>query len=311
MTMKKTSHALPVILLIGILLFVLSGCSSSHSNEADHSGPKRDSTPKVLSPSAPGKKVYKNNSASIDASHISEGYIMVKYTGGKSKVKLQIAGPDQANYTYLLSKNAGYMAFPLNAGNGSYSLSILENVSGDSYAVALEQTISAKIKDRFLPFLYPNQYVWFTAKSNAVKKGQKLAENTWTDLEVVQNVYNYVVKHVAYDNAKAENVSYGYIPNVDETLKTGKGICFDYAALMTSMLRSQRIPTKLEIGYAGETYHAWISTYVDDKGWVDDIIKFDGKDWQLMDPTLAASNDKESVKKYVNDKNHYVVKFNY
>ena len=38
MTMKKTSHALPVILLIGILLFVLSGCSSSHSNEADHSG---------------------------------------------------------------------------------------------------------------------------------------------------------------------------------------------------------------------------------------------------------------------------------
>ena len=159
MTMKKTSHALPVILLIGILLFVLSGCSSSHSNEADHSGPKRDSTPKVLSPSAPGKKVYKNNSASIDASHISEGYIMVKYTGGKSKVKLQIAGPDQENYTYLLSKDAGYMAFPLNAGNGRYSLSILENVSGDSYAIALEQTISAKIKDRFLPFLYPNQYV--------------------------------------------------------------------------------------------------------------------------------------------------------
>ena len=94
-------------------------------------------------------------------------------------------------------------------------------------------------------------------------------------------------------------------------MKTGKGICFDYAALMTSMLRSQRIPTKLEVGYAGETYHAWISTYVDDKGWVDDIIKFDGKNWQLMDPTLAASNDKESVKKYVNDKNHYVVKFNY
>lgn len=163
----------------------------------------------------------------------------------------------------------------------------------------------------FFLSLYPNQYVWFTAKSNAVKKGQKLAENTWTDLEVVQNVYNYVTKHVAYDNAKAENVSYGYIPNIDETLKTGKGICFDYAALMTSMLRSQRIPTKLEVGYAGETYHAWISTYVDDKGWVDDIIKFDGKDWQLMDPTLAASNDKESVKKYVNDKNHYVVKFNY
>ena len=48
-----------------------------------------------------------------------------------------------------------------------------------------------------------------------------------------------------------------------------KGICFDYAALMTAMLRSQGIPTKLEIGYSGEVYHAWISTYIDEIGWVD------------------------------------------
>ena len=41
------------------------------------------------------------------------------------------------------------------------------------------------------------------------------------------------------------------LPSVDETLKTKKGICFDYAALMTAMLRSQGIPTKLEIGYQG------------------------------------------------------------
>ena len=86
MTMKKTSLALPVILLIGILLFVLSGCSSSHSNEADHSGPKRDSTPKVLSPSAPGKKVYKNNSAKIklasegDTINIDTFYSSYEYT---------------------------------------------------------------------------------------------------------------------------------------------------------------------------------------------------------------------------------------
>ncbi|MEI3210141.1 MAG: hypothetical protein V8S14_03960 [Lachnospiraceae bacterium] len=74
---------------------------------------------------------------------------MVKYTGGKSKVKLQIAGPDQANYTYLLSKDAGYMAFPLTAGNGSYSVQVLENVSGDSYVISLEQAIVRKMKDSF------------------------------------------------------------------------------------------------------------------------------------------------------------------
>ena len=29
--------------------------------------------------------------------------------------------------------------------------------------------------------------------------------------------------------------------------------------------------------------HAWISTYIDDKGWVDDIIQFNGNTWQIMD----------------------------
>lgn len=110
---------------------------------------------------------------------------------------------------------------------------------------------------------------------------------------------------------RQQNVSYGYLPNVDDTLTSGTGICFDYAALMTAMLRSQNIPTKLEVGYSGDTYHAWISTYVDDKGWVDNIIEFDGDSWQIMDPTLGANNDSKSVKKYVGDGSHYVVKYTY
>lgn len=53
------------------------------------------------------------------------------------------------------------------------------------------------------------------------------------------------------------------------------------------------------------------STYVDDAGWVDNIIEFDGKDWQLMDPTLAANNDQASVKEYVGDGSNYIVKYSY
>jgi len=44
---------------------------------------------------------------------------------------------------------------------------------------------------------------------------------------------------------------------------------------MSAMLRSQGIPTKLEVGYSGEAYHAWISTYIKESGWVDNIIKFE------------------------------------
>ena len=299
-------------LLIAIFCLLLGGCSgSSSASRKEHSGPPRDSTPNVLTPSADGVTVYQNDFASIDASNTSQGYVMVKYNGANEKVKLQITCPDQSCYTYLISDRGAYDTFPLTAGNGSYTLQVLENVAGDTYTVSLTQSINVSIEDEFLPFLYPNQYVNFHADSQAVSKGSDLAKDTYSDLDVVQNIYNYVIKNISYDTEKAQNVSYGYVPDVDDTLYSKKGICFDYAALMTSMLRSQNIPTKLEVGYSGDAYHAWISTYIDDKGWVDDIIQFDGDTWQIMDPTLAATNDSAAVKKYVGDGSHYVVKYTY
>ena len=299
-------------LLIAIFCLLLGGCSgSSSASRKEHSGPPRDSTPKVLTPSADGVTVYQNDFASIDASNTSQGYVMVKYNGTNEKVKLQITCPDQSCYTYLISDRGAYDTFPLTAGNGSYALQVLENVAGDTYTVSLAQSINVSIEDEFLPFLYPNQYVNFHTDSKAVSKGSDLAKDTNSDLDVVQNIYNYVIKNISYDTEKAQNVSYGYVPDIDDTLSSKKGICFDYAALMTSMLRSQNIPTKLEVGYSGNAYHAWISTYIDDKGWVDDIIQFNGDTWQIMDPTLAATNDSAAVKKYVGDGSHYIVKYTY
>lgn len=299
-------------LLIAIFCLLLGGCSgSSSASRKEHSGPPRDSTPKVLTPSADGVTVYQNDFASIDASNTSQGYVMVKYNGTNEKVKLRITCPDQSCYTYLISDRGAYDTFPLTAGNGSYALQVLENVAGDTYTVSLAQSINVSIEDEFLPFLYPNQYVNFHTDSKAVSKGSDLAKDTYSDLDVVQNIYNYVIKNISYDTEKAQNVSYGYVPDIDDTLSSKKGICFDYAALMASMLRSQNIPTKLEVGYSGDAYHAWISTYIDDKGWVDDIIQFNGNTWQIMDPTLAATNDSAAVKKYVGDGSHYIVKYTY
>ena len=299
-------------LLIAIFCLLLGGCSgSSSASRKEHSGPPRDSTPKVLTPSADGVTVYQNDFASIDASNTSQGYVMVKYNGTNEKVKLRITCPDQSCYTYLISDRGAYDTFPLTAGNGSYALQVLENVAGDTYTVSLAQSINVNIEDEFLPFLYPNQYVNFHTDSKAVSKGSDLAKDTYSDLDVVQNIYNYVIKNISYDTEKAQNVSYGYVPDIDDTLSSKKGICFDYAALMASMLRPQNIPTKLEVGYSGDAYHAWISTYIDDKGWVDDIIQFNGNTWQIMDPTLAATNDSAAVKKYIGDGSHYVVKYTY
>ena len=81
---------------------------------------------------------------------------------------------------------------------------------------------------------------------------------------------------------------------------------------MTAMLRSQNIPTKMEVGYAGTVYHAWLSAYVDDIGWINGMIEFDGVDWSLMDPTFASTTKKSKLRSFLNDEDtNYSVKYIY
>ena len=62
--------------------------------------------------------------------------------------------------------------------------------------------------------------------------GAQLAEGAATDLDVVDAIYNYVVSHITYDYDKAASVQSGYLPDADEILSCGAGICFDYADVM-------------------------------------------------------------------------------
>ena len=145
----------------------------------------------------------------------------------------------------------------------------------------------------------------FTETDQTITLAKELAASADNDLDVVSNVYNYIIKNISYDYNKAETVQSGYVTVVDEILESGTGICLDYAAVMTSMLRSQRIPTRLEVGYAGEAYHAWISTYIEDIGWVNGIIEFNGTEWELMDPTFAANSSEKTLKNFIGDGSNY------
>ncbi|MGN1148546.1 MAG: transglutaminase family protein, partial [Lachnospiraceae bacterium] len=270
----------------------------------------RDNTPRCLTPTADGTAETHNDISSIDYSNAAEGYIMARYLGTAAKVKMQIKGPDAVTYTYNLVSD-DYEAFPLSGGNGAYEITILENLSGTSYLVCLAADVSVSLSNEFGPYLYPNQYCKFDSNNKTVAKAVELAEPANSDLDVVANVYNYIIENITYDYDKAATVPSGYTSNVDEILKSGTGICLDYAAVMTSMLRSQRIPTRLEVGYVGDAYHAWISTYITDIGWVNGIVKFDGQNWELMDPTLAANSSEAELKSFIGDGSNYIVKYMY
>ena len=286
--------------------------SSSDESGSDGGSGGRATVTDILMPEASGDVTYQNDDGSItlDLSHTDQGYIMIRDTNDKT-VQIQITNPTGEMYPYPMETGDAYRAFPLTCGDGSYSVRVLENISGDQYAIGLSQDFSVTLQDEFRPFLYPNQYVDYAPDSDVVALGEQLSGEAGDDLGYVQNVYNYVIDHISYDTEMAENLPVNYIPDPDATLASGKGICFDYASLMTAMLRSQGVPTKLVTGYSGEAYHAWISVYLDEQGWVDNIISFDGKKWTLMDPTLGANNDAEAVAKYIGDGTNYTVKYVY
>lgn len=260
-----------------------------------------------------GVTVYSNAKAAIDASNLAEGYLLVRYTGGKDvKIKVQIARDGGTTYTYNLDNKGAAEIFSLTEGDGDYTVKVYENTTGAKYAQAYSTTVTMKLRNQFLPFLYPNQFVSYTEGSAVVKKAAELTKSDTTDLARIQRIYDFVTQNFSYDYELAKTVQSGYLPDVDEVLAAKKGICFDYAAVMAAMLRSQNIPCKLVVGYAGTIYHAWIDVYIEGVGWVDKVIYFDGVTWTLMDPTFVSSgNHSDSIMTYVTTDSNYTAKYIY
>ena len=267
----------------------------------------------TLMPIASGKVTKGNAQVTFDASNTADGYVMVKYLEKTDKkLKLIVKGPSGTAYTYNINKIGSYETFPLSDGNGTYTVTAYKNISGTSYSTVYSMTLSVTLKDQFAPFLLPNQYVNYTTGSQVVKKAEELTKGQKTDLEKITSVYNWVIKNISYDKQLAASVKSGYLPNLDQVLQKKKGICFDYAALMTAMLRSRGIPCKLVVGYSGKAYHAWINTYTNEGGWVDSVIYFDGTSWKLMDPTYASTgHQSDAIMKYIGNGANYKAKYLY
>lgn len=260
---------------------------------------------------ASGIDVKKSGAAVIDYSNILDGYVMINYgEPSDQRLKAQVKGP-ATTYTYNITPEK-WEAFPLSDGNGEYQVVLYQNVTGTKYAALLSLTVQVELEDEFGPFLRSNQYVDFDSAPETVARAAEITEGIEEPLDKVEAVYNYVVKGLTYDKELAATVKSGYLPVLDDVLKNGKGICFDYAALMTGMLRSLGMPCKLVVGYAGKAYHAWISVWSEQDGWIDGVIWFDGESWQRMDPTFASSGKGSStVMEYIGDGKNYSAKYFY
>lgn len=234
-------------------------------------------------------KAAGDEAAAIDTSAVSEGYVAVS-AKSDARLKFQVVMGENT-YTYDLPNDGEETIFCLQSGDGHYLFKIMENVVDTSYMETFSTEADVKLKDEFQPFLRTNQYANYNENSACVKKARELAAVSADQLEAVGNIFSFICDNITYDKEKAKTVQSGYIPTPDDTLAQGKGICFDYASLAASMLRSQGIPTKIIFGYVspGELYHAWNMFYTEETGWITVEYEVSAGDWNRIDCTFTAN----------------------
>lgn len=245
----------------------------------------------------------------IDVSHASLGYVAASAQNA-NRVKL-VVDKDGTRYTYDLPKDGAPISVPLNQGDGTYDVQVMQNTEGDRYVPINTATVDATLNSEFEPFLRPNVFCDYNANSACVAKASELAAGAENEGDVLRNIYTWIADNISYDTAKAERLAdaTGYVPNPDATLTDGSGICFDYVSLGAAMLRSLGIPTKIVTGYVSpdNIYHAWNLVYLDGS-WKSVEVTVDPDTWTRIDLTFAAAGGSG---KYVGDAKEYTDRYTY
>ena len=218
-------------------------------------------------------------SAEFNKDNLDRGIISVKYNSPNTskKAKVLVVYGDQ-KYQYNIKSGSSFVNFPLQLGNGSYKVGVYEQIEDTKYSQVTETSVNLSLNDSSKVFLTSIQLINWGDKMNTVTLARELTKNKKTDADKVEVCYQYMVQQFSYDFVKMKNVEYDYIPVIDDVLKKKLGICYDYAAVFASMLRSQGIKCKLIMGYTSKVkeYHAWNEVYVKDK-WVVVDTTFDSQ----------------------------------
>ena len=314
--MKKKAKYLIICLLISSVFACFPACGSSEATggAAAETGAQADETveryevPKFRGAQFHEDEAYGNDEVLVDTSRSSKGFFGIHCVSDK-KIKVQVFKDDEV-YTYDVVTGKDQI-YPFQLGDGSYTIKVMKNIVDTKYSELYATSVYVELEDEFDPFLRPSQYADYTDESSCVLKADELAAQATDANDFITNVFNFVCKSVKYDKKKAETVQSGYIPDPDETMETGKGICIDYASLAAAMLRSHGIPTKIIFGYVGESgdlYHAWNMYYTEETGWVAVEFEVHEDEWNRLDLTFSANG---SDSRFIGDGSNYMDVFQY
>jgi transglutaminase-like putative cysteine protease len=98
---------------------------------------------------------------------------------------------------------------------------------------------------------------------------QQIAESIdgHTPIDIVKNIYNYVVEHMEYTTHNDKD--WGAV----KALQFRKGDCTEYSDLFVALCRAKKIPARFVAGYTVRfddisPKHNWVEVFLQDHGWV-------------------------------------------
>lgn len=288
-------------MIASVLMILLTGCKSGVDEiiieDLNIPLTKDFTIPQTISPYI---HTGYNDRVIIDHSNKHEGYITIKFTDeSDGKFKAVITGPNDDVYIYELNPKI-IEVYPLSAGNGVYTIGVYENVYDDEYNEILLISIDVILDNVYVPFIRPSQYVMYSKDSSAAKLTAELTAGIDCLFAIIEKVIAYFEENIYYDVELAYIAQPGFIPDVDAVAETGRGFCFDIAALFAAMLRSRGIPAQLVVGYYTDIeydnmYHAWVSVYSKSNGTIGGVIDIKAGEWNIIDPTFISSRGLHSV----------------
>ena len=110
--------------------------------------------------------------------------------------------------------------------------------------------------------------VWDT---DTVKLANEICADCDTDEEKVKAIYSWMIHNFEYDYECEPIIQYF---NVKKTIKTQKGICYDFSHLFAALCRSQNISCYVVDGDKRDNFqyhHTWNRVYFDNSWWNMDI----------------------------------------
>ncbi|MDE0564229.1 transglutaminase-like domain-containing protein [Exiguobacterium sp. B2(2022)] len=188
----------------------------------------------------------------------------------KGSFKLEIRQGKQVRYHDVYK---GKNHFNLNYGNGDYTFALYQSSDGKRYKriSLLQKTV--RLIHSSAPYLHSTQNVFIDRVTSRL--ASSLSRSSYSTSQQTLVTSRHVGKTIAYDYKKLTKLTSTYLPDHATTLRTKRGICYDFASLNAALLRAQGIPTRLVMGSAkGVTgYHAWNEVFISGKWRIVDVTR--------------------------------------